>query len=201
MHLFFKCIYFFNACIVNCLNDHREDEVTAQLVLEYSAVIRRLSAATEQNSKTTQKNWTRTLAPIWFPHWPACKCTISRILDSLVQIYIVEDESVNCLSETRENDGSSGRFFRIRCSASETVYWAKWVVQLYVIVMATKGRRRAGGTGSRGKGGWDVGKAVGVLHIFFLVLTSPRYLKPSSPFAHHRETTKERITSLAVQKW
>ena len=21
-----------------------------------------------------------TLAPIWFPHWPACKCTISRML-------------------------------------------------------------------------------------------------------------------------
>lgn len=39
------------------------------------------------------------------------------------------------------------------CTASKTVYWAETVVQLDVIAMATKDRRREGGTKSRGNGG------------------------------------------------
>jgi hypothetical protein len=49
---------------------------------EAAAVCRRVSIS--------QVNWINelsselTLAPIWFPHWPACKCTISRMVMRLL---------------------------------------------------------------------------------------------------------------------
>ena len=47
-----------------------------------SATIANDNLAPQKGSKNFQKftSTSLTLAPIWFPHWPACKWTISRIL-------------------------------------------------------------------------------------------------------------------------
>lgn len=54
-----------------------------------------------------------------------------------------------------EDDGSCRGLYGICCAASPTVYWAESVVQLYVIAMATKERRRQGGTRRSWK--WRIG--------------------------------------------
>lgn len=54
-----------------------------------------------------------------------------------------------------EDDGSCGGLHEICRAASPTVYWAESVVQLYVIAMATKERRKQGGTRRSWK--WRIG--------------------------------------------
>lgn len=84
-----------------------------------------------------------TLAPIWFPHWPAWRCTISRIFD----------ERMGRLSRRRWEIWAAESLkmapgvwtWRIRWTALKTFYWPEMVVQRDVIAMATKDRRRAEG--------------------------------------------------------
>lgn len=110
----------------------------------------------QNHTEKKEINEKSTLAPIWFPHWPACKCTISRILGSWTRRFVEWEMGERSGGDSQtgcEEDGSCGRLSGICCTASETVYWAESVVQLYVIAMATEERRREGGSKARGNGG------------------------------------------------
>lgn len=100
-----------------------------------------------------------TFAPIWLPHWPACKCTISRMVLQKGQVVRVDKRLLNSLHKATRLEWScsfslswvpfAGRDYA-RLSRRD---WAESVVQHDVIAMVTKDRRREGGSWARGDTG------------------------------------------------
>lgn len=130
----------------------------------------RFPKITSLKNDSNAQNSLNTLAPIWLPHWPACKCTISRIFEQIrARIQRLEMEMGGWVKRRITGwwlllalDGPG-----FCCTASKSVYWAEAVAQSDVIAMATKDRRREG----RDYRGWGIGciEAAGIRQDLFVL--------------------------------
>lgn len=53
-----------------------------ELFIDFPTVQFSISVTNNITESSYNNEGNPTFEPIWFPHWPACKCTISRIFNS-----------------------------------------------------------------------------------------------------------------------